>query len=311
MNSNNRFVYIITGMSLAILGIILVEKMPIVGILFMFSSVFFNATYLKLYIQHLKNQKTFAKEAPNIPQSQSMVISPQDNTIPKISTFDTLPRYQIEISYDKSGMMKGSKYTAVKTSNVTLKTNLDTLGDFVVIDVETTGLRDNDRIVEIGAIRFKKYVPVECFQTLINPKMPIPPDATAINHITDSMVAYAPEFSQIIHSLNKFIGNSNIVGHNLQFDLGFLFRGGYNFTQAKRKYYDTWEISKYTLKQGTDVANYKLQTLREYFGIHINNDPHRALSDCYITGIVFDDLILEKIGHIPINAVTHRALHST
>ena len=36
------------------------------------------------------------------------------------------------------------------------------------------------------------------------------------------------KFSQIIDCLSSFIGKSNIVGHNLPFDLKFLYHYGYN-----------------------------------------------------------------------------------
>lgn len=204
----------------------------------------------------------------------------------------------------------------IKYTNITPKTSFDRIGSFVVIDTETTGLSSTkDNLVEIAAIRFEDWIPVEKFHTLINPGKHIPEAASAINNITDEMVADAPTFSQSIDSLEAFVGKSIIVGHNLPFDLKFLYRHGYNFTTQKRRYYDTCEIAKKTLKKPKmkwdkeyeeyvindnydyDVEDYKLTTLCEYYGIRDNLFAHRALSDALATGDLFKCLAQNRIDY--------------
>lgn len=204
----------------------------------------------------------------------------------------------------------------IKYTNITSKTNFDRIGSFVVIDTETTGLSSTrDNLVEVAAIRFEDWTPIEKFHTLINPGKHIPNDASAINGITDDMVTDAPTFSQIIDSLDSFVGKSNIVGHNLPFDLKFLYRNGYNFTIQKRHYYDTCEIAKKTLKKPKmkwdkeyeeyvindnydyDVEDYKLTTLCDYYKIRDNLFAHRALSDAFATGLLFQYLAQDKIDY--------------
>lgn len=202
----------------------------------------------------------------------------------------------------------------IKYTNVTAKTSYDRAGSFIAIDTETTGLSAiKDKLIEVAAIKFEDWTPVEKFHTLINPGKHIPADASAINNITDEMVAYAPTYSQVIDSLKSFVGKSNIVGHNLPFDLKFLYRHGYDFTTEKRKYYDTCEIAQKTLKKPKmkwdreyeeyvvndnydyDVENYKLITLCDYYKIRDNLFAHRALSDAFATGILFKRLAQDKI----------------
>lgn len=203
----------------------------------------------------------------------------------------------------------------IKYSNITAKTCFERLGSFVVIDTETTGLSPTrDNLVEVAAIRFENWVPIQKFHTLLNPGKHIPDEASAINNITDDMVADAPAFVQIIDSLDAFVGKSNIVGHNLQFDLKFLYRHGYNFTANKRRYYDTCEIAKKTLRKPKqkwdkeydeyvsnydcdyDVEDYKLTTLCDYYKIRDNMFAHRALSDALATGELFKRLAMDRIG---------------
>lgn len=171
--------------------------------------------------------------------------------------------------------------------------NTEKAGNFTVIDVGTTGLNPaKDRIVEVCAIKFRYYEPIEVFQTLVNPQKKMSKTATQINHITDEMVIDAPIFNQIIPALSKFISNDNLVGHNLEFDLRFLEYGGYNVNEKKRKYYDTLQIARSIIHRD-DIDNYKLNTCCEYFDIY-RNEAHRSASDSYATALLFIKLIQEK-----------------
>lgn len=248
-------------------------------------------------------------------QSRNAIKSIQDSAVFQ-RKIDAIPSFEVTVSdkkYEKQTVSQLEEL--IKYTNVTSKTSFDRIGSFVVIDTETTGLSSiKDSLVEVAAIRFEDWTPVEKFHTLINPGKHIPADASAINNITDEMVADAPTFSQVIDNLNSFVGNSNIVGHNLPFDLKFLYRHGYDFTTQKRKYYDTCEIAQKTLKKPKmkwdkeneeyvvndnydyDVENYKLTTLCDYYKIRDNSFAHRALSDALATGILFKRIAMDKIG---------------
>ena len=65
---------------------------------------------------------------------------------------------------------------------------------FIAFDVETTGLFNDDRIVELGAVVFEEGVVASRFGTLVNPGIPIGEKASAVNHITNGMLLkyYAP-----------------------------------------------------------------------------------------------------------------------
>ena len=66
--------------------------------------------------------------------------------------------------------------------------------EFVVFDVETTGLsaQDGDRIVEIAAMKVKDGKVIDKFYSLVNPNRSIPSEATRVNNITDDMVVKEP-----------------------------------------------------------------------------------------------------------------------
>lgn len=178
-------------------------------------------------------------------------------------------------------------------SNITAKTKLKSIFPLVVLDVETTGLYPSDcEIIEVSAIKFKKgMIPVECFTTLCKPKKPIPPQATAINHITDEMVVDCPNFRQIAPAFSEFIADCNLAGHNLEFDLRFLHVHGTKIPFEK-KLYDTLEIAQRTVKR-SEIGNHKLESLCSWYGIYQTN-AHRSLSDCYATAKILNYLVFDK-----------------
>ena len=70
------------------------------------------------------------------------------------------------------------------------KKQVENLKEFVVVDIETTGLKPEvEEIIEIGAVYFKNGEIVSTFDRLIKPTKKIPASAKKVNNITDSMVA--------------------------------------------------------------------------------------------------------------------------
>ncbi len=93
----------------------------------------------------------------------------------------------------------------------------------IVLDTETTGLNPKvDRIVEISFLVIKPDNSQTPFTALIDPGCPIPPEATAINHITDAMVKDQRTFSSFAEKLAKGLTDVDIAGKRVSFDLAFL-----------------------------------------------------------------------------------------
>ena len=95
--------------------------------------------------------------------------------------------------------------------------------NFVVVDVETTGLYpQSEAITEIAMYKIcdKKIVDKWC--TLINPEKSIPLFITLKTGISDAMVFDKPTASQIAPKILEFIGDSVFVAHNADFDFGFV-----------------------------------------------------------------------------------------
>lgn len=163
--------------------------------------------------------------------------------------------------------------------------------DYVVFDIETTGLDTNvDRIIELGAIRVVDGEITNVFDKLINPGIAISDFITSINGISNEMVRDADYPGVVLSEFSKFIeGTEFLVGHNAYyFDYPFLqseFKR--NFIKHEKLYVkDTMFLAK---KKIPRFRSYSLKNLTEYLGI-INQTAHRALSDVYATFELFESL---------------------
>lgn len=94
----------------------------------------------------------------------------------------------------------------------------------LALDLETTGLRNSDRIVEIGAVLFdtdENRIIAE-FESLINPQRNIPAESSQIHGLTSADVSLAPVFEDIAEDFKLFMDADVIVAHNAAFDIRFL-----------------------------------------------------------------------------------------
>ncbi len=155
----------------------------------------------------------------------------------------------------------------------------------VALDLETTGLDiRQDKIIEIGMIRFDGSKVLDTYQTFINPDKPIPPAVSQLTHITNPMVSNAPHILDVLDDVSNFVGADAIVGHNVIFDLSFLRR--YKIL-TKNRFTDTYDLASVLLPR---AGRYKLSALAEQFGID-SEGKHRAVADCTMTMKLYNKLI--------------------
>ncbi|MBM3198074.1 MAG: DNA polymerase III subunit epsilon [Chlamydiae bacterium] len=167
----------------------------------------------------------------------------------------------------------------------------------IYYDTETTGVSaEKDRIIELAA-----YNPLteQTFCEFIQPGIPIPPEASAVHHITDDMVANSPSFAEVGKAFAAFCGpQAVLIAHNNDaFDKLFLeaeFKRN-NMVIPTWKYIDSL---KWARKYRGDLPRHPLQFLREVYGIAANQ-AHRALDDVIVLHKIFsqmiDDLSIETV----------------
>lgn len=222
-----------------------------------------------------------------------------------IEHLESIPKFEIELSNVEIKRTALKDLEPIKHTNITKSTSPDKYFRFIAIDIETTGLSALSEIIEVSAIKFVDFEPVEVFTTLCKSKKPVPQEATEINHITNDMLENQPYFWEIVPSLQQFIDGFPLVAHNIDFDLKFLRMYGLDIDISKTIFIDTLELARKKLKKikkdpdgylhydkDYDVIDHKLITVRDYFRIYQPKSmEHRALSDAYSTALVFKELL--------------------
>ncbi len=166
----------------------------------------------------------------------------------------------------------------------------------VALDLETTGLdADKDTVLEIGAVRFRGPRVEAEFHTLVHPRRPIPPFVTKLTGITQAMIAQAPTLDEVLDDLAAFVGDDPVVGHNLNFDLGFLHPHG---LLRDNLVVDTYELASVILPT---AERYNLGYLGRLLGVPLPA-THRALDDARVTQAVFLRLY-ERLLDLPASLI--------
>lgn len=160
---------------------------------------------------------------------------------------------------------------------------------YVVVDLETTGLSAyNNKITEIAAARVIDGKIIDEFQTLVNPKVPIPSFITRLTGISNDMVKDAPKINQALPNFLSFLKDDLFIAHNATFDYNFLSYNSnilnHNFNNKKLC---TRKLASRILP---NLPNKKLSTLCDHFNIK-NSQAHRALSDVRATVKVFENML--------------------
>jgi len=161
---------------------------------------------------------------------------------------------------------------------------------FVAFDLETTGTKSTtDRIVEIGAVLFDGDQAIKGYGTLVDPGIPIPPDASAVNGISDGMVCGKPRIADVLGAFAEFCGDLPLVAHNAPFDFKFLLEDIklYRAAAPTGIILDTLPLAR---KLFPGLPNYRLGTLVRHFGFP-SGTFHRAEEDSAYCGLLFAKII--------------------
>lgn len=156
---------------------------------------------------------------------------------------------------------------------------------YVVFDIETTGfVKTKNKVIEIGAVKIENGGITERFSEFVNPKEPIPFEIEQLTGINDSMVADAPEITEILPRFLEFCEGCILVAHNAHFDMGFI---TYNAEQQGIKtdftYIDTVGISRVFYPT---QAKHTLDAVAKTMGVSLENH-HRAVDDAEATAQIF------------------------
>jgi len=130
-----------------------------------------------------------------------------------------------------------------------------------VVDVETSGLDPKvDRVVEVAVADLfvssdkGKFERGETWSSLVNPGIPIPPEASAVHDIVDEMVKDAPTMQGLLPRIKS--GPDYYCAHNSRYDSQFI--------DTDKVWLDTYRIALWLWPQ---APNHKNSTLRYWLKI--------------------------------------------
>ena len=158
----------------------------------------------------------------------------------------------------------------------------DELSDYVIIDLETTGLDpETSKIIQLSAVRFLDHKGVATFSEYINPGIHIPEEVSSLTGITDETVSTAPAIEDKIQKFLEFVCAAPFVaGWNVSFDTSFLSCLDFVDENVLSNAFDVMTI--YGRVTGHPYSRLSDACAR----INYCTDFHNALNDCYACGAV-------------------------
>ena len=178
--------------------------------------------------------------------------------------------------------------------------------DVVVLDTETTGFSVNhDELTQIAAARMKNGEIVEWFITFVNPGKPIPEDVARLTDIHDEDVADAPTPAQALADLVEFVGTSDIVAHNAEFDRNFTTKNMYGTPLTENVWIDSLDLARIALPR---LKSHRLIDLARAFGAPVST--HRADADVEALCAVYR-ILLAAVDAMPKGLVGEIATMAT
>ena len=177
---------------------------------------------------------------------------------------------------------------------------------YAVVDVETTGLGRDDRIVSAAVYQLDARGEVEDhWYSPVNPQRD--PGPVWIHGLTDAMLADAPLFPEIAPVLAERLAGRVLVAHNAVFDWSMLAR---EFARARSAAPVEQRLCTIVLAKELrlPLANHKLESLAAHYGV-VQRRAHHALDDARVLAEAFrPSLHLAAAAELPLPLHTCRPL---
>lgn len=155
------------------------------------------------------------------------------------------------------------------------------MSSFIALDTETTGIEPGSRIIEIAAQHFEGDEVKATFESLVNPGMPLPPDAAEANGITQEMLDDSPPLHTAIYEFTQWLpDDAEFVIHNAPFDCSVISWDADRCGALAPMIRNTPVINTLVIARALkETRRNGLQALVEHFEIQRIGNAHRALSD--------------------------------
>ncbi|GAA5000901.1 DEDDh family exonuclease [Streptomyces hyderabadensis] len=160
---------------------------------------------------------------------------------------------------------------------------------YAVVDVETTGLARDDRIISAAVYRLDARGEVEDhWYTLVNPERD--PGPVWIHGLTSEVLRDAPLFPDVAEEFAARLDGRVLVAHNAVFDWQMIAR---EYARARREAPVRQRLCTIALSKALDLPlpNHKLESLAAHFGV-VQQRAHHALDDARVLAEAFRPSLL-------------------
>lgn len=162
---------------------------------------------------------------------------------------------------------------------------------FTVVDLETTGLNvEEDRIIEIGAIRINNKKIVDRFQCVINIGSDLPDPIVKLTGITFEELRNGVSAKEGIDQLREFVFNQPVIGYNIvNFD-NIILRNECIRNQAEFPFLRVFDLLPIVRSSLHGLRSYTMEYVAETLGIPTNR-LHRAETDCEVCAAIYQKIV--------------------
>jgi DNA polymerase III epsilon subunit-like protein len=158
------------------------------------------------------------------------------------------------------------------------------MAKLIFFDTETTGNTEGDFICQIA---YKTGD--ESFTGLYKPSKKIPPEASAVHHITNKMLEGKPAFkdSADFKKIKNLFEHKDtvVIAHNAPFDLPMIKKEGIE----PPRFICTLRLARHLDPEGK-IGRYNLQYLRYLLDLDVEATAHDALGDVLVLEKLFERL---------------------
>jgi DNA polymerase-3 subunit epsilon len=163
--------------------------------------------------------------------------------------------------------------------------------DPIILDTETTGLDDDDQIIELGVIDVHG---VTILNTLVKSTKPSHPKALEVHQITETHLAeHGKDWSEVSHDLGVFLDCHPVIMYNSPFDTRMIEQTCLAHQVEKPSEYKVYDLMELANRHFISHAQWcqkrsqfkrlSLAKCCEIAGIKYKGDAHRAIVDCHAT----------------------------
>lgn len=155
---------------------------------------------------------------------------------------------------------------------------------YAVVDVETTGLARDDRIISAGVYRLDSRGEVEDhWYTVVDPQRD--PGPVWIHGLTSESLQGAPLFAEVAGEFATRLEGRVLVAHNAVFDWQMIAR---EYARARAQAPVKQRLCTIALSKELELPlpNHKLESLAAHFGV-VQRRAHHALDDARVLAEVF------------------------